>query len=55
MKSVWEKIKLAFGRKPKGDILLPPAELNTKVEVQVTVPESAKKPGRKKKIDAKQV
>jgi hypothetical protein len=55
IKSIWEKVKLAFGRKPEGDILLPPKELNTKVEVQVTVPATAKKPGRKKKTDAKEV
>jgi hypothetical protein len=56
MKSIWEKIKLAFGRKPVGNIVLPPSELNTKVDIVVTVPESAKpKRTRKKKTDAKEV
>lgn len=54
MKSIWEKIKLTFGRKPNADILLPPKELNTKVELSVTVPEVAKRT-RKKKTDAKEV
>jgi hypothetical protein len=53
MKSIWERIKLAFGRKPEGDILLPPQELNTKVEVTVTVPEQAKPKRTRKKPDAK--
>jgi len=36
MKSIWEKIKLAFGRKPQGDILLP--ELPRGTTITVTPP-----------------
>lgn len=55
MKSIWEKIKLTFGRQPKAEILLPPKELNTKVEVVVTVPEQTKTKRTRKKSDAKEV
>lgn len=48
MKSIWESIKLAFGRKPANDILLPPKELNTVVNVEVVVPQKPKR-GRKPK------
>jgi hypothetical protein len=47
MKSIWEKIKLAFGRKPIGDILLPPKELNAKVNVEVIVPQKPKRVRKK--------
>ena len=48
MKSIWEKIKLAFGKKPQGDILLPPKELNTKTTVSVEVLAKPKRTRKKK-------
>ena len=48
MKSIWEKIKLAFGKKPQGDILLPPKELNTKTTVSVEVLDKPKRTRKKK-------
>ena len=53
--SIWETIKLAFGRKPQGDIVLPPKELKTKIGITVNVPEQSAKRGRKKKDDASKV
>lgn len=50
MKSIWEQIKLAFGKKPVGDILLPPKELHTKTTVSVEVLDKPKRT-RKKKLD----
>jgi len=50
MKSIWEKIKLAFGRKHRGDILLPPSELPVQTTVTVDVPQKPKRT-RKKKND----
>ena len=41
MKSIWDKIKLAFGRKPQGDILLP--EVPSGVQVIVTPPQKRKR------------
>jgi hypothetical protein len=41
MRSIWEKIKLAFDRKPKGDILLP--DVPTGVQVIVTPPQKPKR------------
>jgi len=33
MKSIWDKIKLAFGRKPQADILLPDLPRGTTITV----------------------
>lgn len=50
MNSIWNKIKLAFGKKPQGDILLPPKDLNVSTTVKVEVPALLKpKRTRKKK------
>ncbi len=51
MKSIWEKIKLAFGRKPEGNVILPPKELNTNVTVVVEVPQKPKRTRKKKSND----
>lgn len=48
MKSIWDKIKLAFGKKPQGDILLPPKELNVSTTVKVEVPTKTKRTRKKK-------
>ena len=45
MRSIWEKIKLAFDRKPKADILLP--DVPSGVQIIVTPPQ---KPKRVRKI-----
>jgi hypothetical protein len=50
MKSIWDNIKLAFGRKPQGDILLP--EVPSGVEIIVRPPQKPKRiVVRKKKSD----
>jgi len=48
MKSIWEKIKLAFNKKPQGELLLPPKELNTKTTVSVEVIAKPKRTRKKK-------
>jgi hypothetical protein len=41
MKSIWDKIKLAFDRKPQADILLP--DVPNGVQVIVTTPPKTKR------------
>lgn len=41
MKSIWEKIKLAFDRKPAGNILLP--DVLSGVTITVTPPQKPKR------------
>jgi hypothetical protein len=41
MKSIWEKIKLAFDRKPAGDILIP--NVPSGVQIIVTPPQKPKR------------
>jgi hypothetical protein len=48
MKSIWDNIKLAFGRKPQGDILLP--DVRSGVEI-VVKPQTKPRVTRKKKSD----
>lgn len=38
MKSIWEKIKLAFERKPAGDVLIPEAKPAQVEEIKVIKP-----------------
>jgi hypothetical protein len=49
MKSIWDKIKLAFGRKPQADILLP--DVPNGVQVIVTPPQKQKRVTVRKKKD----
>jgi hypothetical protein len=49
MKSIWDKIKLAFGRKPQADILLP--DVPNGVQVIVTPPQKQKRVIVRKKKD----
>ena len=49
MRSIWDKIKLAFGRKPQGNILLP--DLPTGTQVTVTIPQKPKRIIVRKKKD----
>jgi hypothetical protein len=51
MKSIWERIKHMFGKKPQGELSLPPKELNTKTTVSVEVLAKPKRT-RKKKLDS---
>lgn len=48
MKSIWEKIKLAFDRKPAGDILIP--DVPSGVQIIVTPPQKPKRQRIKKVI-----
>jgi hypothetical protein len=50
MKSIWEKIKLAFGKKPQGELLLPPKELNTKTTISVEVLTKPRRTRKKKEL-----
>lgn len=50
MISIWEKIKLAIGKKPQGEILLPPKELNTKTTISVEVLDKPKRTRKKKEL-----
>ena len=47
MRSIWEKIKLALGRKPRADILLP--DLPSGTNITVTLPPQKPKRVRKTK------
>lgn len=49
MKNIWDKIKLAFGRKPQGDIVLPPKDLP--VQTTITVEVKPKRTRKKKDTD----
>ena len=49
MKSIWDKIKLAFGRKPQADILLP--DVPSGVQITVTTPQKRKRVIVRKKKD----
>lgn len=55
MKSIWEKIKLAFNRKPEGDIKLPQLhDLPKGTTVSVNLPEKkVRKPRTKKVVENK--
>jgi hypothetical protein len=50
MKSIWDKIKLSFGRKPQGDILLP--DVRSGVQIIVTPQTKPKRIVVRKKKDA---
>lgn len=52
MKSIWEKIKLAFNRKPEGDIKLPQV---SGINVTVEVPQKTKKVNKRNTDDNKKV
>ena len=50
MKSIWDKIKLAFDRKPAGNILLPDLPIGT--NITVTLPPQKPKRVRKTKNES---
>jgi hypothetical protein len=49
MKSIWEKIKLAFDRKPQADILLP--DLPRGTIITVTPPQKPKRIRKTKDVN----
>ncbi len=55
IKSIWEKIKLAFERKPTGEVLIPQKELKLPHGATVTVvvptkPKRVYKPRKNKEV-----
>ena len=49
MRSIWDKIKLAYGRNPKGNIVLP--EVPSGVQVIITPPQKPKRVRKPKDVN----